>query len=99
MYITFFFCFPHHFYFPAQLLGDFPLSDFLDKPKSQVSSLLPPGTWARPVDQLACKLVHILVASMYHEKYRETNHQIYLELTAVKPVNIYRGTQYSLGKQ
>ena len=31
-----------HFYFPAQLVG-FTLSDLLDKPWSQVSSLLPPG--------------------------------------------------------
>ena len=33
----------HHFYFPAQLVGGFTLSDLLDKPWSQVSSL-PPGT-------------------------------------------------------
>ena len=31
-----------HFYFPAQLVGCFTLSDLLDKPWSQVSSLLPP---------------------------------------------------------
>ena len=36
-------CFDHHFYFPAQLVGGFTLSDLLDKPWSQVSSLLPPG--------------------------------------------------------
>ena len=42
----FFFCFLlfDHFYLPAQLLGGFTLSDLLDKPRSQVSSLLPPGT-------------------------------------------------------
>ena len=34
--------FSHHFCFPAQLVGGFPLSDLLDKPWSQVSSLLPP---------------------------------------------------------
>ena len=33
----------HHFHFPAQLVG-FTLSDLLDKPLSQVSSLLPPDT-------------------------------------------------------
>ena len=33
-----------HFYFPAQLVGGFTLSDLLDKPWSQVSSLLPHGT-------------------------------------------------------
>ena len=33
-----------HFYFPAQVVGGFTLSDLLDKPWSQVSSLLPPGT-------------------------------------------------------
>ena len=33
----------HHVYFPAQLV-DGTLSDLLDKPWSQVSSLLPPGT-------------------------------------------------------
>ena len=33
----------HHFYFPAQFVGGFDLSDLLDKPWSQVSSLLPPG--------------------------------------------------------
>ena len=32
----------HHFYFPAQLVGGFTLSDLMDKPWSQVSSLLPP---------------------------------------------------------
>ena len=31
-------------YFPAQLVRGFTLSDVLDKPWSQVSSLLPPGT-------------------------------------------------------
>ena len=30
-------------HFPAQLVGGFTLSDLLDKPWSQVSSLLPPG--------------------------------------------------------
>ena len=40
------FCFfLDHFYFPAQLIGGFTLSDLLDKPWSQVSSLLPPGTF------------------------------------------------------
>ena len=41
-----FFCFfyNHHFYFPAHLVGGFTVSDHLDKPWSQVSSLLPPGT-------------------------------------------------------
>ena len=42
--IFFVFLFSHHFYFPAQLVGGFTLSDLLDKPWSQVSSLLPPGT-------------------------------------------------------
>ena len=32
----------HYFYFPAQLVDGFVLSDLLDKPWSQVSSLLPP---------------------------------------------------------
>ena len=32
------------FYFPAQLLGGFTLSNLLDKPWSHLSSLLPPGT-------------------------------------------------------
>ena len=32
------------FKFPAQLVGGFTLSDLLDKPRSQVSSLLPLGT-------------------------------------------------------
>ena len=34
----------YHFHFPARLVGGFTPSDFLDKPWSQVSSLLPPGT-------------------------------------------------------
>ena len=34
--------FDHHFYFPAQLVGGFTLSDLLDKSWSQVSSLFPP---------------------------------------------------------
>ena len=38
---TFLFCiFFFHFHFPAQLVGDFTLSDLLDKPRSQVPSLL-----------------------------------------------------------
>ena len=39
-----FFVFDHHFYFPVQLERGFTLSDLLDKPWSQVSSLSPPGT-------------------------------------------------------
>ena len=42
--LFFFFFFFDHFYFPAQLVGDFTLSDLLGKPWSQVSSLLAPGT-------------------------------------------------------
>ena len=43
--LSFIFLFFHHyFYFPGQLVGGFTLSDLLDKPWSQVSSLLPPGT-------------------------------------------------------
>ena len=38
------FFFDQHFYFPAQLVGGFTLSDLLDKSLSQVSSLFPPGT-------------------------------------------------------
>ena len=38
------FLFYHHFYFPAELVGSFTLSHLLDKPWSQVSALLPPGT-------------------------------------------------------
>ena len=34
-------------YFPAQLVAGFPLSDLLDKPWSQVSSILPPRTCLR----------------------------------------------------
>ena len=34
----------HHFYFPAQLVRGFTLSDLLDKPWSQVPSLLHPST-------------------------------------------------------
>ena len=43
-YVSFLFFFSHHFFFPAQLVGGFTLSDLLDKPWSQVSSLLPPDT-------------------------------------------------------
>ena len=43
----FFFFLNHHFCFPAQLVGGFTLSDLLDKPWSQVSYLLPPGTCLR----------------------------------------------------
>ena len=45
-YFIFFLILGNHFYFPAQLVlvGYFTLSDLLDKPWSQVSSLLPPGT-------------------------------------------------------
>ena len=34
----------NHFYFPARLVGGLTLNDLLDKPWSQVSCLLPPGT-------------------------------------------------------
>ena len=47
VFFPFFFSFfflNHNFYFPAQLVGGFTLSDLLDKPWSQVSSLLPPRT-------------------------------------------------------
>ena len=44
VYFVYFVYFDHKFHFPAQLVGGFTLSDFLDKPWSQVSSLLPPGT-------------------------------------------------------
>ena len=40
-YIT---CFGDHVYFPAQLVAGFTLSDRLDKPWSQMSSILSPGT-------------------------------------------------------
>ena len=43
-FFFFLFFFDGHFYLPAQLVGGFTLSDLLDKPWSQVSSLLPPGT-------------------------------------------------------
>ena len=42
---SFFFLFDNHCYFPDHLAGGFTISDLLDKPLSQVSSLLPPGTW------------------------------------------------------
>ena len=43
-WLSFFFFFNHDFHFPAPLVGGFTLSNLLDKPWSQVSSLLPPGT-------------------------------------------------------
>ena len=41
-----FFFFLYHFYFPAFItrVGGFTLNELLDKPWSQVSPLLPPGT-------------------------------------------------------
>ena len=42
-YYSFIFYYYDHFYFPAQLVGGFTLSNLLDKPWAQVSSLLPPG--------------------------------------------------------
>ena len=39
--ISYFIFYDHHFCFPAKLVGGFTLSDFLYKPWSQVSSLLP----------------------------------------------------------
>ena len=46
LFITryYYYYFYHHFCFPAQLVGGFTLSDLLDKPWSQVSSLFPTGT-------------------------------------------------------
>ena len=41
--VLFFFCFNNHFYFRAQLVGGFTLSDLLDKPWSQVSAPSPSG--------------------------------------------------------
>ena len=40
----FFLFYFYHFHSPAQLVGGFTLSDLLDKPWSQVSSLSPPRT-------------------------------------------------------
>ena len=42
--LFYFFLYDNHFYFPAQRLGGFTIRNLLDKPWSQVSSLLPPGT-------------------------------------------------------
>ena len=64
----------YHYYFQAQLVGGFTLSDLRNKPWSQVSSLLPPGTWlhlyraqgsAFPllVDVLPMLLTHALALS------------------------------------
>ena len=47
-----FFVYFHHFYFPSQLVGGFTLSDLLDRPWSQVSSLLPPGTCLQFVSRI-----------------------------------------------
>ena len=46
----------HHFYFPAQLVGGFTLSDLLDKPWSQVSSLLPPGTYLQFLSRIGLSI-------------------------------------------
>ena len=46
------FFFYHHFYFPAQLVGGFTLSDALDKPSAQVSYLLPPGTFLQLLSRI-----------------------------------------------
>ena len=46
MQCFFYYYFRHQFYFPAYLAGGSTLSDlFLDKPWSQVSSLVPPDTY------------------------------------------------------
>ena len=46
------FFFNNHFYLPAQLAGSFTLSDLLDKPWSQVSSLLPPGMFLQLLSRI-----------------------------------------------
>ena len=52
MFFSFIYFFYHHFYFPAQLGGGFTLRDLLDKPWSQVSSLLPPGTCLQSLSRI-----------------------------------------------
>ena len=56
-----FFVFHHHFYFPAQLVVDFTLSDLLDKPWSQVSSLLPPGSCLQFLSRIGYSAFPLLV--------------------------------------
>ena len=57
-------CFNRHFYFPAQLVGRFTLSDLLDKPWLQVSSLLPP---VRAFILIAHKVQHSHCSSIFIE--------------------------------
>ena len=51
----------HHFYLPAQLVGGFTLSHLLDKPWSQVSSLLPPGTCLQFLSRIAFSIPTVLL--------------------------------------
>ena len=64
----YFFIFNHRFHFPAQLVR-FTLSDLLDKPWSQVSPLLPPGTGARHVPSIfiARRVQHSHCSSIFIE--------------------------------
>ena len=59
------FFFDLHFYFPAQLVGGVTLSDLLDKPRSQVSFLLP-GT-CLPFYRAYCRVQHSHCSSIFIE--------------------------------
>ena len=58
-----FFFFNHHFHFPTELVGGSTLDDLLDKPWSQVSTLLP-GTWTFFV---AHRVQHSHSSSIFNE--------------------------------
>ena len=70
------------FYFPAQLAGGFTLSDLLDKPWSQVSSLLPPVTCLQFLLRTRYTVQHSHCSSIFIECCQ-------LTLSRFPPINFY----------
>ena len=84
----------HHFYFPAQLVGGFALSDLLDKPWSQVSSLLPPGTCLQFLSRIG---VSIPTARRFSSNVANLRSRAFRESICAQekvPTNLYK---YALG--
>ena len=77
----FFLFFYHHFYFPAQLVGSFTLSDLLDKPWSQVSSLLPPGTCLQFLSHIGFSIPAVcrFSSNVPNSRYRTFRESIFYE--------------------
>ena len=89
------FCCGYRFYFPAQLVGDFTLSGLLDKPRSQVSSLLPPGINMPPF--LSCTRCSIPTARRLNRTFLLSSKRCFRLLVSCMNYGVYwSGSVYDL---